>query len=415
MGRPRRAAPLRPATGQPTFRLGVGERGIAEEVEPTGGRWPGRAVWSLFTPPPGTFPSLDALRTAAVVLVIGNHLAVAGSELAPSTIWDFTLFRYGWTGVDLFFVLSGFLIGRQLQRELQRSGTVNVPRFLLRRGLRIWPLYFAWVAFLALALGKWRGIGPDLVFVSNYVQGQVSGGWSLSTEEQFYLVVPLLLLGVQRLFGPRGQAWVPVVLLALMPLVRAVRLHGAGEAGFHLIYGPIHTHCDGLLVGLFLAWVSLRRPGALSSEHPHPWRWPLVAIVGGLVLREIDRPLFSFSGLGLVYGATVALGLRAGPRVRQLTSWRGFHVLSRLSFGMYLNHFEVLPRVLPGLTRALVPLLGTGPLLAAVVFVVAVLSSALVASVTFVLIEDPFLALRARWEARHRSWRPVEPVLRRVG
>ena len=95
----------------------------------------------------------------------------------------------------------------------------------------IWPLYFAWVAFLALALGKWRGIWPDLAFLSNFVQGQVSGGWSLSTEEQFYLVVPLLLLGVQRLFGPRGQAWVPLVLLALMPVVRAVWLHGAGEAG----------------------------------------------------------------------------------------------------------------------------------------------------------------------------------------
>src|SRR5262249_16177994 len=157
---------------------------------------------------------------------------VAGSELVPSSVWSFTLFRYGWTGVDLFFVLSGFLIGRQLQRELQRRGTVDVPRFLLRRGLRIWPLYFAWVAFLALALGKCRGIAPDLVFLSNYIQGRVSGGWSLSTEEQFYLVVPFLLLGAHRLFGPRGQAWVPLAMLALMPLIRAVSVHGAGEAGF---------------------------------------------------------------------------------------------------------------------------------------------------------------------------------------
>ena len=380
----------------------------------TGERWPGRALRSLLIPPPGTFPSLDALRTAAIVLVIGNHLAVSGSELAPSPVWSFTLFRYGWTGVDLFFVLSGFLIGRQLQRELQRTDSVNVPRFLLRRGLRIWPLYFAWVAFLALALGKWHGLWPDLVFLSNYLQGRVSGGWSLSTEEQFYLLVPLLLLAVQRVLGPRGQAWVPLVLLALMPVVRAVTLQGMGEAGFDRIYGPIHTHCDGLLVGLFLAWVSVRRPTVLSPEHPHPWRWPLVAILGGLVLREIDRPLFSFSGLGLIYGGIVALGLRAGPRVRQLTAWRGFHVLSRLSFGMYLNHFEVLPRLLPAITRPLVPMLGSGPLLAAVVFAAAVVASALVASVTFVLIEDPFLALRERWEARHRPVRPLEPALRRV-
>jgi peptidoglycan/LPS O-acetylase OafA/YrhL len=371
-------------------------------------------VRALFVPPPGTFPSLDAFRTAAIVLVIGNHLSLLGAQLAPSGVWDFVLFRYGWTGVDLFFVLSGFLIGRQLQRELQRTGSVKVPRFLLRRGLRIWPLYFAWVAFLALALGKSHGIWPDLVFLSNYVQGQVAGGWSLSTEEQFYLVVPLLLLGVQRLFGPRGQSWVPLVLLALMPIVRAVTLDGAGELGMHLIYGPFHTHCDGLLVGLFLAWVSVKRPEELSAEHPHPWRWPLLAIVGGFVLREIDRPLFSFSGLGLIYGGLVTLGLRASPRVRQLTAWRGFHVLSRLSFGMYLNHFEVLPRLLPRITRGLVPVLGTGPILGAAVYLIAVLSSALVASVTFLVIEEPFLALRARWDARHRPLRSVEPVLRQV-
>ncbi len=365
-------------------------------------------------PPPGTFPSLDALRTAAIVLVIGNHLATGGAELAPSSAWSFTLFRYGWTGVDLFFVLSGFLIGRQLLRELQRTASVNVPRFLFRRGMRIWPLYFAWVAFLVLALGKWQGIWPDLVFLSNYFQGRVSGGWSLSTEEQFYLVVPLLLLGAHRLFGPRGLAWVPIVLLALMPVVRAVTLHGAGEAGFDRIYGPIHTHCDGLLVGLFLAWAAVKRPASLSPEHPHPWRWPLVAIVGGFVLRGIDQALFSFSGLALIYGGLVALGLRAGPRVKQLAAWRGFHVLSRLSYGMYLNHFEVLPRLLPRLTRELVPLVGSGWVLAAIAYLVAIVSSALVAAVTFVLIEEPFLALRERWEARHRPVRAVPPVLRRV-
>jgi len=245
--------------------VGVGE---STGEGPGAGQWPGRALRSLFVPPPGTFPSLDALRTAAIVLVIGNHLAVGGSELVPSSSWSLVLFRYGWTGVDLFFVLSGFFIGRQLQRELQRTGTVQVPRFLLRRGLRIWPLYFAWVAFVALALGKRHGLWPDLVFLSNYAQGQVSGGWSLSTEEQFYLIVPLLLLAVQRLLGRRGQAWVPLGLLALMPVVRAVTLHGAGEARFDRIYGPIHTHCDGLLVGLFLAWASVKHPHSLSPKHP---------------------------------------------------------------------------------------------------------------------------------------------------
>ena len=395
--------------GHPPSFAGVGENTKGGQGE----RWPGRALRSLVVPPPGTFPSLDALRTAAIVLVIGNHLAVGGSELAPSPVWGFTLFRYGWTGVDLFFVLSGFLIGRQLQRELERTDSVRVPRFLLRRGLRIWPLYFVWVGFLALALGKWRGIWPDVSFLSNYFQGQVSGGWSLSTEEQFYLLVPLLLLGVQRLFGPKGQAWMPLVLFALMPVVRAVSAAATGERGLAWMYGPIHTHCDGLLVGLFLAWASVKRPETLSPDHPHPWRWPLVAIAAGFVLRGIDQTLFSFSGLALIYGGMAALGLRAGPRVRQLTAWRGFHILSRLSYGMYLNHFEVLPRLLPRLTRALVPIVGSGWMLAAVAYLIAILASALVAAVTFVVIEEPFLALREKWDARRRPVRAV-PALRRV-
>ena len=348
--------------------------------------------------------------------MIGNHLAVAGSELAPSPVWGFTLFRYGWTGVDLFFVLSGFLIGRQLQRELQRTGAGRRPAVppppwaadlaaLLRRG---------WRSSRSRS-GKWRGIWPDLVFLSNYVQGQVSGGWSLSTEEQFYLLVPLLLLAVQRLFGPRGQAWVPIVLLALMPVVRAVVLQGRGEAGFDRIYGPIHTHCDGLLVGLFLAWLSVARPAALVGRAATS-----VALAAGGDRRWL-RPAGDRSTAVQLHRARAHLRRPGHARApggtagaRSLTAWRGFHVLSRLSFGMYLNHFEVLPRILPRLTRALVPVVGTGWVLAAVVFLIAVLSSALVASITFVLIEEPFLALRERWEARHRAGEALEPVLRRV-
>jgi peptidoglycan/LPS O-acetylase OafA/YrhL len=377
-------------------------RSTGEEDE---GRWPGRALRALFVPPPSTVPALDLLRTAAIVLVIGNHVAAVGAQLAPAGPWDAPFFQYGWTGVDLFFVLSGFLIGRQLQKELQRTETVDVPRFLLRRGLRIWPLYFSWVAFLALALGKWRGIGPDLVFLSNYRQGEVSGGWSLSTEEQFYLVVPLLLLGVHRVLGPRARGWAPLVLLAAMPAVRWLTLHSAGQAA---LYGPIHTHCDGLLVGLFLAWVSVHVPAFLKPERPHRWRVPLLAMGAGLGLRQLDPELLNFTGLALFFGGLVVLGLRSGPKARAFAGWGGFYVLSRLSYGMYLEHFEIVPRILPPTSRALAPLVGQGLLLSGTLFLVAVLVSAMGAALTFLLVEEPFLALRTRWEVRRRSWAPTE-------
>ena len=102
-----------------------------------------------------------------------------------------------------------------------------------------------------------------------------------------------------------------------------------GWAGLERIHGPIHTHCDGLLVGLFLAWASVKRPETLSPENPRPWRWPLVAIVAGFGLRAIDAPLFSFSGLGLVYGGRWPSGSGPGrgfdssPRGGGFTSCRG--------------------------------------------------------------------------------------------
>jgi peptidoglycan/LPS O-acetylase OafA/YrhL len=379
--------------------------------EEDAGGWPGRALRALVVPPSSTVPALDLLRTAAIVLVIGNHVAAVGAQIAPAGPWDAAIFKYGWTGVDLFFVLSGFLIGRQLQKELQRTETVDVPRFLLRRGLRIWPLYFSWVAFLALALGKWRGMGPDLVFLSNYRQGEVSGGWSLSTEEQFYLVVPLLLLGLHRLLGRRAQGWVPLLLLAIMPAVRWLTLHHTGSDGAAALYGPIHTHCDGLLVGLFLAWVSVHIPRALEPGRPHHWRAPLLAMGAGLGLRQLDPALLNFTGLALFYGGLVALGLRSGPRARAFAGWPGFYLLSRLSYGMYLEHFEIVPRVLPPTSRVLAPLFGQGIVLSSVLFLVAVLVSAAGAALTFVLVEEPFLALRTRWEARRRTWAPAEPAI----
>src|SRR6186713_1998961 len=113
------------------------------------------SVWSLFsggpkelvTPPRGTIHGLDVLRSLAVVLVLSGHVAVDYADRHGSFLLEkFPLFTFGWTGVDLFFVLSGYLIGKQLWRELQRSDTLDVPAFLVRRGLRIWPLYFFFVA-----------------------------------------------------------------------------------------------------------------------------------------------------------------------------------------------------------------------------------------------------------------------------
>src|SRR5262249_38367589 len=93
--------------------------------------------------PAGQVPALDALRTCAVLIVLCAHLTVAYLKHGGIDSWlaRFPLVKNGGLGVDLFFVLSGYFIGKQLWRELARTGTIHFSRFVFRRGLRIWPLF----------------------------------------------------------------------------------------------------------------------------------------------------------------------------------------------------------------------------------------------------------------------------------
>ncbi len=131
--------------------------------------------------------NLDVLRGVAILLVLGEHKYA-------SDIW----LRIGWTGVDLFFVLSGFLISGLLFSEFKTHGTIRVRRFLIRRGFKIYPGYY--ILMLYYIVRDLRGgIRPStqtllsLVFLQNYGPGPVNYTWSLAVEEHFYLVLPLVL------------------------------------------------------------------------------------------------------------------------------------------------------------------------------------------------------------------------------
>src|SRR2546423_1538207 len=157
--------------------------------------------------------SLDVLRAAAIFLVLGNHVGSLTSHRFP-WLRNFVeaWIRGGWVGVDLFFVLSGFLVSGLLFREYQRSGTLDVPRFLWRRGMRIYPAF--WTLLLATWLGfRWFGLPhtsgnallAELLFVQNYASGMWNHTWSLAVEEHFYVALPLALLALLW-FGRGKQA-----------------------------------------------------------------------------------------------------------------------------------------------------------------------------------------------------------------
>ena len=146
--------------------------------------------------------SLDILRCIAILLVLGHHF-----------IHYHHWAKVGWIGVDLFFVLSGFLISGLLFSEYKRNGQIDIQRFILRRGLKIWPAYYVLVivtAIISMLVAHARGVpfpshevAVFAIFVRNFFGNDgfnyLAHSWSLAVEEHFYLMLPLLLLVLLRL------------------------------------------------------------------------------------------------------------------------------------------------------------------------------------------------------------------------
>jgi peptidoglycan/LPS O-acetylase OafA/YrhL len=365
------------------------------------------SIFELLHPPASQIPFLDGLRSMAILLVISGHISAQYAAAHGSNLYSRLPFvANGWIGVDLFFVLSGFFIGGQLWKELRNRKSISVGRFIIRRGFRIWPLYFfIFLCVLAFALTVSGGASmkeygwTDLIFITNYYnRGLVMGSWSLCTEEQFYIITPIALYLLAR-YLPSVRNYRPWLwgLFCAVPLLRAaVWIHFTGGFFQHnpKLFAPIYyatlTHCDGLIMGMIIAnlWVTGDKP---SSRLVSPAL--LVAAAGAMLIamHQIQKEIFDFTALALIFGSLVWFGLQRHPN---LFNSKAFYWISRLSFGMYLNHeyicpwvvTEVLPR-LPFTARipTLTNLAGVGIL---------VLLSAAVSLVTFCLVEHPFLQMR---------------------
>lgn len=375
----------------------------------------------LVSRPASQLPALDALRSAAILGVMVNHWAAhfyprLGGAATP--LQDSALFYYGWAGVDLFFVLSGFLIGKQLWRELEQTGTVRMGRFLLRRGLRIWPLYFAILLYYVFVNPDIDPRLADWTFLSNYWPGGVVRTWSLSTEEQFYIAVPLVILLVRKRLGMAGYfAVVAALELAVLGYRRgeldAFLATGlAWERADYLLVYPFHTHVDGLLIGLVIALIAVVKPTVFSTHRltrPGLQGFSLTgaAVFGAcavvaLALRASNDRLFSFAVLGLLFGgATFWVLCDRSVLTKPLSAWV-FYPISRLSYGMYLNHGWVWPATNKWSLAAGQAITDNREGAFLIGLAIYTLVSIGCAVVSFLLIEHPFLVMRERWMS-HRN------------
>lgn len=249
---------------------------------------------------------LDVLRGAAILLVLGIHT----SFRLPDDAWGHRFFlawrRIGWVGVDLFFVLSGFLIGGLLFAEHRNSGRIRYGRFFLRRIFKIWPTYLVFLA-AAFAYDLWdvpdrsepilsrlghsaSAIWPYLIHIQNYYESpmmdKIGHAWSLAVEEHFYFLLPVLLFVLQRrsirpktgskaMRSPfRSLPWIGLGMAALCLGLRfnSWRLIPTFDFRHHW---PTHLRMDSLFAGVTLAYAAhFARPWIESLR---AWRWAILA------------------------------------------------------------------------------------------------------------------------------------------
>ena len=365
-------------------------------------------------------PGLDLLRATAIGWVLIYHASLW--DLAPQTN---PLVGFGWMGVDLFFVLSGFLIAGQLLRPFARGQRPSYARFLTRRALRTLPAYLVVVAiyFLVPAWREWPDIQPPwtfLTFTQNlspapFAPHSFSHAWSLCVEEQFYLVFPLALglIALRPKPGTVIGAFVAVLVFGL--LIRGwFWLHDIASPKFdifgspdgpymRLIYYPTWTRLDGLLMGIAAAVIQAFRPAVWVRITARP-NWLLGAGLIGIVASTLlfgDQiagfwaavfgfPLLSFSVVLVVMAATQRTGLIGRY------PFPGAAPLAAGAYSLYLSHKAVFHAVQLISDRLPAAIQGAA-------FGLALAFALLVGAALYWAVERPFLKLRDRLEGRSRS------------
>lgn len=339
-----------------------------------------------------TFANLDGVRAVSIAGVLMHHF-LPGMNGLP-------MLSRGFLGVDMFFVLSGFLIVTLLLRERDRTGGVSLKKFYARRSLRIFPLYYlvilivtGMVALFDRGAFSWEAHGPALPYLLTYTINWTTVDaraldvtWSLATEEQFYLVWPFII----ATFSERGARVAAVGGLALN-VVAAFALIGYSPRPIimDMTYAPI-------LFGVVLAHVlhdlaGFTRARRLLGQRGASLAW------GALILILVNLPNGDITGL---HRTVIHLAMTAwltSLLVREDGLGHGLFRLpvvrraGAISYGLYLWHMLALTvalRVAP-----------EGPVSALVATIVTVV----VAELSFRFFEQPFLRLKKRFEVRARA------------
>lgn len=402
---------------------------------------------SIYTRRASNYASIDGIRAISIILVLVFHAFFVYLNSHPATSTDLMLSElgsfWGWAlngdrGVDVFFVMSGFLISGILLRENSKNNRIDLKRFYLRRYLRLTPAYYFTLIVYWLMNGphsEW--IWANFLYISNYIHYShqaVGWTWSLAIEEQFYFIYPLLLIALLKCTKSQGKALLGLFVLSFVirwyvvmfdeqistsPASRMYTDENYFNHFFTILYDNLHTRFGSLVVGCLAAYGFHYHKEKLASFF-NSSVGTLTTIIGVILvvlfiglptyLSQYDeyqtfhilnyifsRNLFSI-GIGIIILAMLLQQHVIANGIRWFLSWRFWYPFATLSYSLYLIHLVVMVVVIPAMINLTVQMpeaypWSTGETLL-YGFIVSTVLSLFISALMYLFIEKPIMNLR---------------------
>ena len=301
--------------------------------------------------------SLNGIRTLAIVLVMITHSWGFANRILPEHLIDSaianTLLNFV-SGVDLFLILSGFLISLRLKEQWRKQNTLNFKDFYTKRALRIFPAYYSFLIISIILFNLMdtpynkRNILMDFLYLANYFKGQMPHTWTLAMEEQFYLVFPFVAWILLFRVSWRIRITALLILYILPFCFRYFSfhngIHNINEYEFK-IYLPAHTRYDALISGILLMELYTEKKEQIKKT-ANMNGILLIFSIGLLYIAHAFRPDYSYhlfhaikyNLLNIGYGILFFIVLSENP-ISRFFSWKFFRPVARVSYTMYLWQF----------------------------------------------------------------------------